>query len=538
MKLLIHKEFNLEGDCMNNSVESAENNHGILKFKELFVNLKKDLRFSRLGKPFKTSENNYFLDSGTGKVLMVNEHTYRILECLWNTDEFEQLLELEMSSENLMNGLKEVEEAVKSENILQMPQVEKMLSHVDAPSNLTKLISLEVTERCNLRCKYCIYHESEAGFRTFGTKDIDLDTAKKAVDILSMSTQKDVNITFCGGEPLLRFDIIKDTIEYCKIKLHNKKVSYKMTTNATLITEEIANYWASLEHHNTTVSLDGPEWIHNKNRVFCDGNGSFQMVMRGLKRLVEAEGAKAADNIRYNIVLADTSVEALEELQYFFRNSEHIPTESSISTPYKTNSPEKTSYLGVGTAGDRQSSEMLRQRIDPLIDWCVDKLNSGISDMDKEKLISKDSYDKALASVHNRMLLNKPIQPFSMNGCCAPGVGRVYITINGELALCERMGPSPFIGTVHEGLDYEKINKHYITDFMEEATKYCNDCWAVNMCNLCYKQCYDRDGINMSYRHKQCLEHRVKIEQRLVLYHEILEKDPESLVYLNEIYYG
>jgi uncharacterized protein len=523
---------------MKNSVESAKNSNEILGFKDLFINLKKDLRFSRLGKPFKTLENNYFFDSGTGKVLMVNENTYLIFECLWNTDEFDRLLELEMSSENLLNGLNEIRETVKSENILQMPPIKKMLSLDDAPSNQTKSISLEMTERCNLRCKYCIYHEGESGFRTFGTKDIDLDTAKKAVDILSRSTQKDVYITFCGGEPLLRFDIIKDTIEYCRIKLHNKKVFYSMTTNGTLITEQIANYWSSLEHHITTISLDGPELIHNQNRVFCDGNGSFQMIMRGLKRLVEAEGAKAADNINYNIVLADTSVETLEEIQHFFGNSELIPAGSSISTSYLNTPPEKLSYLGVGTEGDRQLSETKRQKIDPLIKWSIGKLNSGISDIEKQKLISKESYNNALASVHNRMLLDEPVQQFSMNGCCAPGVGKLYITVNGELALCERMGPAPFIGTLHEGLDYEKINKHYITDFKGEATKYCNDCWAVNMCNLCYTQCYDRDGINMSYRHERCLEHRVKSEQRLVLYHEILEKNPESLVYLNEIYFG
>lgn len=523
---------------MNNLVESAKNFNGILEFKDKFSNLKKDLRFSRLGKPFKTSDNYYFLDSGTGKVLMVNENIYLILECLWNTDEFDQLLELELSSENLFDGLKEIEEAVQSENILQMPRIKQMVGHVDAARNLTKLISLEITERCNLRCKYCVYHEGEAGFRTFGTKDIDLDTAKKAVDLLSRSTKDEVYITFCGGEPFLRFDIIKDTIEYCKVKLHNKKVGYNITTNATLITEEIANYWASLEHHHTTVSLDGPELIHNRNRVFCNETGSFEMVMRGLKRLVEAEGAKAADNISYNIVLTDTSAETLEAIQHFFRNSEQIPEGSSLTTSYRMTPPQKMSYLGVGTQEDRQLSESIRQTIDPLLKWSAEILNSGISDTDKKNLISKDSFDKALARVHNRMLLNEPVQRFSMNGCCAPGVGRLYVTVTGELAICERMGPAPFIGTINEGLDYEKINKHYITNFAKEATKYCNDCWAVNICYLCYKECYDRDGINMSYRHETCLEYRVKTEQKLVLYHEILEKNPESLEYLNEIFYG
>ncbi|MGG0824214.1 hypothetical protein ABE099_15225 [Paenibacillus turicensis] len=53
---------------MNNSLKVAGIHNEIHKFKELFINLKKGFRFSRLGKPFKTSNCKYFLDSGTGKV--------------------------------------------------------------------------------------------------------------------------------------------------------------------------------------------------------------------------------------------------------------------------------------------------------------------------------------------------------------------------------------------------------------------------------------------------------------------------------------
>lgn len=530
---------------MSNSVKAVENHNEILKFKELFVNLKKGLRFSRLGKPFRTSNCNYFLDAGTGKVFTINEYTYRVLECLWNTDEFERLFELDLSSEELLNGLKEVEEAVKSENILQMPQVEKMYSFdgevfydKDAPNTQIQHITFEMTEHCNLRCKYCIYHEGEAGFRSFGSRNIDLETCKRAVDMLSKSTKEEVIITFYGGEPLLQFDIMRDAIEYSKVKLQNKRVLYNMTTNATLITEKIANYWASLEHHSTLVSLDGPEWMHDKNRVFSNGTGSFETVIRGLKRLVKAEGEKASVNIGYNIVLSDARVETLEEIQHFFCNSEHIPAGSSISISYVNTPPEEFSYLGVGTEEDRQLCESAMKGSDPLTKWSVDKLNSGESEIDNRSLISKDYYDRGLARIHNRMLRSEPAQAFAMNGCCIPGGRRLYITVNGDLAVCERMGPSPFIGNVYEGIDYEKINKHYIDDFMNEATKYCNDCWAVNICGLCYIQCYDREGINMSYRHRTCVLNRIHTEKLLVLYHEILEKDPESLAYLNEITYS
>lgn len=514
------------------------------KFNEKFLELKGDYRISRLGKTFETENNKYFLDSGTGKIFQVNDNLYKVLECLWNTDKFEHLFELELSSEDLLSALSEIEEAVKNENILQMPPVTTMYcnngdkSNQDITDTQMKHLSIELTERCNLRCKYCIYHEGECGFRNFGKKDITFDTIKKAIDLLSLSTEDEVYISFYGGEPLLKFELIKQSIEYCNKKLFNKKIAYNMTTNATLITEEISSYLASIANYFTTISLDGPELIHNKNRVFVDGTGSFKKTVEGLSKLVKAEGEKASERINFNIVLDDTSKERFEEIQDFFNTSAYIPKGSQITSSYIETSPKDFEYLGVGTEEDRKFNEFIKDKVDPLTDWNIEKINSKSTTIDKNILLSKDFVDKGLDSIHKRMLIHKPSKIHYMNGCCVPGGRRLYLTVNGEFAVCERIGPSPFIGNVDEGINFEKIKKYYITDFVNEASKYCKDCWAVHMCKLCYTNCYTKEGIHMPYRHLQCIMQRQSLHKDLVLYHELLERDPKSLAYLDDIKYS
>lgn len=111
-----------------------------------------------------------------------------------------------MTSEELLHSLKEVEEAVNTENILKIPSIDEMYSYngevfydKEAPNIQTEHISFEMTERCNLRCRYCIYHEGEAGFRSFGNRDINLDTCKKAGICCQSQRKKRSTLLFTVG---------------------------------------------------------------------------------------------------------------------------------------------------------------------------------------------------------------------------------------------------------------------------------------------------------------------------------------------------
>ncbi|MGL5614682.1 MAG: radical SAM protein [Sarcina sp.] len=508
------------------------------EFEEMFLKLTGNYRFSRLGKVFSTKDNKYFYDAGTGKVFQINENLYKVLKSFSITNEFKDIFKLGIDNEQLLNVLKELKETIKNENVFLMPPVKVLSLNTGDNDNIEDIqmrhVSFEVTERCNLRCKYCVYHEGQGGFREFGKQDISLDTMKKTIDLLEKSKEKDIYISFYGGEPLVRFDLIKELIEYSNEKLKSKIVHYNMTTNCTLMTKEIAKYLANIENYFTTVSLDGPQQIHDANRIFVNGDGSFNKAVQGMKNLIEAEGEKASTRININSVLANPTEENFNQIQNFFENTSWIPKGIAVTTSYVSEGDKEFEYLGVDTKEEFKFNE----DIDPLATWNFDRLKEEDGTLENNKLIAKDNINKALNFIHKRLLVNKPIEEHHMNGCCVPSARRLYVTVKGEFAPCERIGPCPKIGNVNDGINLEKVKKYYIDDFRKEATKYCNDCWAVHLCSLCYINCFNEDGVHISHRHGHCTANRYILEKSLEVYHEILEKDPESLKYLDNIIYS
>jgi len=82
----------------------------------------------------------------------------------------------------------------------------------------TSLHIIIPTLRCDMKCIYC-----HASSKSINAKDYDMkkEIAKKTVDFIFQSTSDKITIEFQGGEPLLRFDLVKCIIEYSK-KLNDK----------------------------------------------------------------------------------------------------------------------------------------------------------------------------------------------------------------------------------------------------------------------------------------------------------------------------
>jgi len=121
------------------------------------------------------------------------------------------------------------------------------------------------TLRCNLRCIYC--HAKAQPLAAQGY-DMDMATAKKSIDFIFQTPSVPISIEFQGGEPLLRFDLVKYMVEYIKEKnkTHKKNVHISIVTNLNYMTDEIFEFFKS---HGVGIctSLDGPENVHNANRA-------------------------------------------------------------------------------------------------------------------------------------------------------------------------------------------------------------------------------------------------------------------------------
>lgn len=486
--------------------------------------------FQRLCRVFKTRSKFYLYDVGTGKIFEITEPMYYIINDLIDGTDIKEVIS---TYDKMIDSiLKELKDTIETENILQAPVLESFVK-----PNVANIIGaerqqliLETTERCNMRCKYCYYHQDGGGYRTFGSKFMTFEIAKAAIDeFLNITERDEVNISFYGGEPLLNFQLIKDCINYVNNHYSDKKILYAMTTNATLINDEIAEFFSKLPKVLITVSLDGPKEMHDKYRIFVNGKGTYDATVSGIEKLVEKFGDRAGECLAINSVLPEYKKEDLDRIENYFKQSTLLPKGVSYTSSFVSEENEESEYEGIDGTTERYARERSfneRRFLDPLYSWATNDFYENESENDFEiKSIAKENLIKDLAIIHRRSITDKPMQKYYMNGCCIPGSRRYYVTTEGKYLICERVGSSPDIGNIETGLDDKKINKYYIEEYDKFAKQFCKKCWAVHLCSLCYMNCYDEKGINLKYRHKHCIATRIAIEKDLVLYHEFLESN-------------
>lgn len=150
-------------------------------------------------------------------------------------------------------------------------------------------ICLNITDACNLACRYCFVHQHP--------NFMELQTAKDAADWLYKNLQIKIEkgycspdekcqITFFGGEPMLLYDkIIVPLVLYCEEKYPNI-FQFGMTTNVTLLDKEKIDF---LFDHKIypLLSIDGAKETQDYNRPCQDGTSSFDKVYKNLPYLLE-----------------------------------------------------------------------------------------------------------------------------------------------------------------------------------------------------------------------------------------------------------
>lgn len=135
---------------------------------------------------------------------------------------------------------------------------------------------------CNLDCTYC-YEGTMKGRRYMSRETADLlaDFIRKH----HIAAGKNVNIDFYGGEPLLSIDMVKHIAEKVKTAAEEKGATFtcSLVTNGTLLTGKIAGELKALGCGGAKVTLDGPKIIHDKQRPFKSGRGSFDIIIKNIK---------------------------------------------------------------------------------------------------------------------------------------------------------------------------------------------------------------------------------------------------------------
>jgi len=148
-------------------------------------------------------------------------------------------------------------------------------------------VLLKVSSRCNIDCSYCyVFNMGDRGWSR-GPEQMSRDTCQAIAESLSQLSDEQSRpfaIVLHGGEPLL---LGTETLEYLISMLRMTlpaERAISIQTNGILISWEILDLCA---HYRValSLSLDGPQHIHDRNRVGIVGDGTFDKVMEGLDLL-------------------------------------------------------------------------------------------------------------------------------------------------------------------------------------------------------------------------------------------------------------
>lgn len=187
----------------------------------------------REGVLFSTKRNNYYYDTGTGKVIVLDDDTSYIFRVLFDPTLSAETFLISLTKVD-PNAVKNLLQTIDAERLFQRPPLLSMGKEIAAGVTDTEQkveqIILEVTEQCNFRCKYCVYSEDFSGNRDFGNRRMPTEIAFKAIDWALENSGAKLAITFYGGEPLLNFKLMKAVIERSQAKRGNKEIVYTVIT--------------------------------------------------------------------------------------------------------------------------------------------------------------------------------------------------------------------------------------------------------------------------------------------------------------------
>ena len=376
---------------------------------------------------------------------------------------------------------------------------------------------LNIHENCNMRCKYCSYSSIYQNQKKYNSRRMDSDIAIKAADFF-IKNVKNVErpvIGFYGGEPLLNFITITKVVEYAIKK--KEIIDFSITTNGTLLTEEIVDFF--IKHKFTVfVSLDGPPPIHNRYRVYKNGTPTFFDIYKKLEMIKRKNPEYYRKKVGFSIVF-HPPYDKWDELYKFFTEDELVAVNihiwsfvNPIGTDFYKNfsHEENKKYIGFfNNWRSRYEEYLIKENYE-----------------DKDFRFLSELFGKEIFRIHNLPkgeVRNKYLHP---NRICYPGYYKAFVSPEGFIYPCEKVGYMLKVGDIFNGLNEDLIEETIgrYTDLVENM---CKECWAVRLCNVCFISAITENGFDYERKKEFCKYTLSTLEKNIKSYIKIISKNRE-----------
>ncbi|MGV8145655.1 MAG: thioether cross-link-forming SCIFF peptide maturase [Alkaliphilus sp.] len=422
---------------------------------------------------FTKDNTNILIDVNSGAVHVVDELVYKILDSYEDKkeDEIVKILSEKFNRETILEGIKEIDELVKS-NLLFTK--ERYLEHESFKSRkpVVKALCLHISHDCNIRCQYCFASQGDfKGQRML----MDFDTGKKAIDFLidNSGSRKNLEVDFFGGEPLMNFKVVKQLVSYArsKEKEQGKNLRFTITTNALSLNKENMKY-INDNMHNVVLSIDGRESVNDKMRSTVTGEGTYNLIIGNIVKMAELRKDKnyyvRGTFTRHNL---DFAHDVLHLADLGIKSLSIEPVVASPEHNYSIREEDLTEVF--------KSYDYLA-----------------------EQYVKREKEGNVFSFFHYTIDLEQGPCVIKRIVGCGAGAEYLAITPEGDIYPCHQfVGDTNFkIGSVHTGEISNKLYDEFSVAHVYNKEK-CSGCWAKFYCSGgCHANAYNfNKDINIPY---------------------------------------
>jgi uncharacterized protein len=348
-----------------------------------------------------------------------------------------------------------------------------------------KDIVFEVTDACNLKCKYCAYGEYYNNYEKRDNKKLSIKKARRLIDYLvniwnsdtNKSQNSEIRIGFYGGEPLLNVPLIKEIVQYTKkINLFYNYFTYGITTNGVLLDKSMD--FLVKNNFNILISLDGNK-KNNAYRVFPDGKSSYETVYKNILLFKKRFPGYFEKNVSFISVVH--RLNSVESIYNYFKTHFNKTSRLSEVDPTGIKQSKKEEFLKTykrienSLKGSKKRLEIEKEMTGatPRGDQLVRFLNTftGCTFVDYDDLIDPDE---------TRVY-------FLPTGTCIPFTRKIFLSVSGKIYPCERVGNEHALGYVTEKkvvINFKKIADKY-NHYYDKLIDQCSACEHARGCPVC-----------------------------------------------------
>lgn len=335
---------------------------------------------------------------------------------------------------------------------------------IDAmPARYPVNATLELTLRCNLKCKMCMFRHSDGENARLAAEELTASQwADMAQQLFDAGT---LNILITGGEPMLRKD-------FCEIYSSIYRLGFLMTlyTNATLVTQEIMQTLRQYPPHRIGITLYGAS--NETYEALCGSSDGFDRAMAGVRQLATLPSA-----LEFRTTVVQQNYKDVDAIEALVKQEFDLPVTHSTTVFQSVRG-------GCMPVADCRLTP--KQTVDMTVNRLLDRIGQQLPNIRQDQL-------------HLRLAEPQPEcgrEPrYTLLGCSG-GMNNVTVTSDGKLLGCQMLG---CFSTDALTLGFAKAWEQWpYTVRLPQLNAQCADCAHLHLCQTCpgvrMAECGDLQG--------------------------------------------